>query len=105
MINKYITGCNSGEWRLTLTECCDLHATAKPQSFNKKSAFARLLLNVNFLKCRHGVGKKDSQATSICKPLHFGFDMAIHFLCLVKKILKRHSVEVEQLHEKYVENC
>lgn len=35
MINKYITGYNSGEWRLTLTEHCDLHTTAKSQSFNK----------------------------------------------------------------------
>lgn len=46
MINKYITGYNSGKWRLTLTEHCDLHTTAKSQSFNKSQllfAFPLLL--------------------------------------------------------------
>lgn len=62
MINKYITGYNSGEWRLTLTEHYDLHAIAKLQSFNnnnnnKPSVFACLLLNVNFLTCKHGIEK------------------------------------------------
>lgn len=61
MINKYITGYNSGEWRLTLTEHHDLHATAKSPLLNKSQLlFAFSPLNDNFLKskCRMEKGKK-----------------------------------------------
>lgn len=66
MINKYITGYNSGEWRLTLTEHRDLHTTAKSQSFNKSQLLFAFwgffyyyppLFNDSFLKCNHGMEK------------------------------------------------
>lgn len=64
MINKYITGYNSGEWRLTLTEHHDLHTTAKSPPLNKSQLlFVFSPLNDNFLKskCRMEKEKKPKQ--------------------------------------------
>jgi len=59
MINKYITGYNSGEWRLTLTEHHDLHTTAKSQLLNKSQLlFAFFPHNDNFLKCKRRMEKE-----------------------------------------------
>lgn len=97
MINKYITGYNSGEWRLTLTEHRDLHTTAKPQSFNKSQLlfaffffFIHPLLNDNFLKCKHGMEKvkknknkkikdRTPNPSSSATQRHFGFDRTIFY--------------------------
>lgn len=59
MINKYITRYNSGEWRLTLTEHCDLHTTAKSQPFNKSQLlFAFFPPQRQFLKVQMQDGKE-----------------------------------------------
>lgn len=78
MINKYITGYNSGEWRLTLTEHHDLHTTAKSPLLNKSQLlFVFSPLNDNFLKskCRMEKEKKtktikdrELQTLLICCP-------------------------------------
>lgn len=60
MINKYITGYNSGEWRLTLTEHHDLHTTAKPQPFNKSQLLFAFFPppRDSFLKCKRRMEKE-----------------------------------------------
>lgn len=67
MINKYITGYNSGEWRLTLTEHRDLHTTAKSQPLNKSQLLFAFFPppQWQFLKVQmqDGKGKKKQNST------------------------------------------
>lgn len=69
MINKYITGYNSGEWRLTLTEHHDLHTTAKSPLLNKSQLlFAFSPPQWQFLKEQMQDGKGKEKKKKI-KPI------------------------------------